>query len=567
MRSRNVISAPTAFPPAAVHAPPPIPIATSEPANCDAVSFIDLPAEIRNAIYDFALVLPDPLMVASAHLHRIVGDNNLKLVAKKKPQPHSEYMFQYHSNRSRATDCRIEKGQLRKQPISNLNSVGLPSLGILLTCRQIYHEATSVFFSQNAFAITRARCSPWNGGQEHDVEGKLFTEGADWMLSLGSQLSKLKLITLDLNALCIMHGGNLELLPLLRVLWNRSWTGKLEFKNASALAVGPRRCGETGKNPGIGDNLDFVTIDGMIESLLRDDLNIREHVWSLGHVAFHCKRLQGVVLFRLNRKVSCRLGKTHKYNSRYSAHRSDGSCLEHCLNFSYKDGKCVRIPNHSPRLMDLAAHIRTQIFDYVFHSSDPIIFDLSSSSGSKLPGLLYTNTAIRTAGSKQYYRLNSTSLLVKNKVGQDHIVTLDKVIQWMFPPESSGFDEDLKDIRRESVESLVLEFEPSDHGPRQLEDLRINTADLWHKRVRLGNQPKRIQVEVRLWPRGKDNEALEETAFNLDQLLKIISRALHKLYDANMGFSRRSMLEIVVDGYGEPKAYVLPATMKMYPFP
>lgn len=74
------------FPSATVPAPPPIFVGTSEAAHRNGVSFLDLPAEIRNAIYEFALVLPAPLMIASAHLHRIVGDDNVTLVASKQPR-------------------------------------------------------------------------------------------------------------------------------------------------------------------------------------------------------------------------------------------------------------------------------------------------------------------------------------------------------------------------------------------------------------------------------------------------------------------------------------------------
>lgn len=473
-----------------------------------------------------------------------------------------------------------EKSRPVKGTKCNLTSVALQSLRIFVTCRQIYHEATTVFLSQNAFCITRPRCSPWNGGPEHDDGGKLFTEGADWILSLGSQLSKLRTITLDLNALCIMHQGNLELLPLLRALWARSWTGKLEFKSASAMALWERRCEQCGKVPGIGDNPDLATINGMIASLLRDDLNIQQHVWALGHIALNCRSLDGLALFHLNRKVACKPGKTHRYDSRYSTLRSDGSCLEHRLDFRYEDGKCVRIPRTRPRLIGLPPHVRTQlrfigipphvrtqIFGHVLHFREPVSIDLSSGTGDELPNLLCTNRVIRTDGAKQYYRSNSFSLLVKYQSGQDDLVTLDKMVRWLFPPPRPDLHIDVMDIRRERVRSLVLDFESLDSGPRRLEDLRINTADLYHKRVRLGGQPIKIQVKVRLWSMFKKDGVFEEAAFSLDDLLKSVQRALHELYNANMGFRRNSMLEIVVDGHGNPMSYVHPATMKIYPFP
>lgn len=463
-------------------------------------------------------------------------------------------------------DWASEKGRPVKGTKSNLTSVALPNLGFFFTCRQIYHEATTIFYSQNTFAVTRPRCSPWNGGPEHDDGGQLFTDGADWILSLGSRLSKLTSITLDLNALCMMHQGNLELLPLLRALWNRNWTGKLEFKSASVMQIHERRCEERGKAPGIGKNPDLTTINGMIASLVRDDLDIRKHVWALGHVAFHCSRLDGLVLFPLNRKVRCSPGKTHRYDSRYSSLRSDGSCFEHRLNFKYHNGQCVRIPQRSLELMDLAPHIRLQIFDQVLRSSEPILLDLSSVTGNHLPALLSTNIVIRTYGAKQYYRLNRSNLLVKYKIGQDDLITFQKMVQWMFQP-APGLDEDVMSLRRDSIDSLQLDFESVEGGPRRLEDLRINTADLWHKRVSLGAYSSGIKIEVRLWSILKNEEVFEEAIFKLDVLLENVSRALHELYNANMGFRRGSMLEIVVDGYGEPKGYVHPTTEKVHPFP
>lgn len=553
------------FPPAIVPALPPIPVTTSKTARHGHVTFLDLPAEIRNAIYAFALVLPDPLMVASSHLYRIVADDNHALVATKASR--SEYPTLTRDHNLQATDSELEKGRPRKLPQSNLAPVCLPGLRIFLACRQVYHEATSVFFSQNTFAVSRPRCSPWDGGQGHDDAGALFYDGADWVLSLGSQLSKLNMIILDLNALCLMHGGNLELLPLLRAFWNRNWNGKLNLKSPSALASRERICGESGKSPGIGDSPDLATINEMIASLLQDDLSIRKHAWALSHVAIHCKRLEGVVLYRLNRNVRCKLRKTHKYHSRYSNLRSDGSCLEHRQNFRYDNGKCAITPERMPHLLEIPVHIRQQIFDHVLYSSEPVTVDLSSGTGGKLPALLYANAAIHNAGSKQYYRLNSTNLLFKYKIGEDEVLNFDKMVRWMYSPASPRLDEDLKELRRDSVESLTFDVESLHGGPRRLEDLRINTSVLWHKRVRLRPRSKETQVEVRLWSNSKGEEVYEEAAFTFEHLLTTISRALRGLYEANMGLRRSSMLEIVVDGRGEPKCYVFPATGTMHPFP
>jgi hypothetical protein len=66
--------------PAAIPDPPPaIPNVASEASNRNAISFLDLPAELRNAIYSFGLVLPDPLMVAQGRPHRCFSDRNYDL--------------------------------------------------------------------------------------------------------------------------------------------------------------------------------------------------------------------------------------------------------------------------------------------------------------------------------------------------------------------------------------------------------------------------------------------------------------------------------------------------------
>jgi hypothetical protein len=168
-------------------------------------------------------------------------------------------------------------------------------------CRQVYHEAASVFYAQNQFAVSRPCCDllRFTPGC-HDAYGRYLAEGAEWLVTLGSLLPKLRRLILDTGALCspedyyLQKGGVcVEVLPLLRVLWNRSWAGRLEFALAHDLSLQRHACEWEEMDEDDERKVDTEALTQMLDYLRKDDLNIRRYERVMRHVAVHRSRRQG----------------------------------------------------------------------------------------------------------------------------------------------------------------------------------------------------------------------------------------------------------------------------------
>lgn len=69
----------------------PIEIGRSYSARNEVKSFLDLPAELRNAIYELALAFSDPFMVVAASLYRYRGSDNQGLIPTKGAHESRQY--------------------------------------------------------------------------------------------------------------------------------------------------------------------------------------------------------------------------------------------------------------------------------------------------------------------------------------------------------------------------------------------------------------------------------------------------------------------------------------------
>lgn len=86
---------------------PIVALPVSQPARSDTPSFLDLPAEIRNSVYDFLFKF----------------DTELRLKCCGRPD------------------------------ISQAAAAPVQGIALLSTCRQIHEEATTILYSQNTFAM------------------------------------------------------------------------------------------------------------------------------------------------------------------------------------------------------------------------------------------------------------------------------------------------------------------------------------------------------------------------------------------------------------------------------
>ncbi|KAI4640461.1 hypothetical protein J4E93_008667 [Alternaria ventricosa] len=171
---------------------PPIAVGDSKRENSDKHSFLELPGEIRNQIYEYFVKSPSPLDV------------------------------RYHG-----INCWTTTLYLR------LNGEVRIPINIFLSCRKLYHEAASAFYGNNTFTL-----KPDDAGETNHS----YIEIASIFITrLGSQAPWLSKLELDVSCLkgyedhsCYEGNGSafpsikwkwddiFEVMPLLRAIWSRN---------------------------------------------------------------------------------------------------------------------------------------------------------------------------------------------------------------------------------------------------------------------------------------------------------------------------------------------------------
>jgi hypothetical protein len=138
--------------------PPGMTIVTrnSKPEIVDAPSFLNLLPEIRNNVYSWLLRHPSPAHI-KVNLRWTQGNPTFSLRAVL--------------------------------PVA-------PLVPLFQSCRQVYHEAASVYYSENTFVLTKQHYQ-YDCGRDYVERGGLM-----WLTSLGDQVQWIRKLVIDLDGLC-----------------------------------------------------------------------------------------------------------------------------------------------------------------------------------------------------------------------------------------------------------------------------------------------------------------------------------------------------------------------------
>ena len=208
-----------------------IPKTRSAPLDPSAPSFLTLPAEVRNSISEYVFVLPYPIYIHNADFYY---DRKSYEPYKEFPDDSSEDDRDMDwGHRSRRFANSLEEWEERHyyleeeaQDFRNEASLGL---GLLKSCRQIYHETVRFLYSDNTFIVSSvgSRCD------REEIKRCRVTDRNDyyqikyapmWLASLGSQIKLMRKVVIDISTVCDWNCGSAEmhqnLLPLLRKVWN-----------------------------------------------------------------------------------------------------------------------------------------------------------------------------------------------------------------------------------------------------------------------------------------------------------------------------------------------------------
>jgi hypothetical protein len=238
-----------------------LPSCDSQPADHGVTSILELPGELRNRIYDFAIHQDEPI--------RITG-------------PESYIDNTYNEMKSRT---RLES-----------SAKALP-LHVLQTCRTVYHESGTRLFRNNSYIICKpALC--------HDISGNFIgLLGGPWVRNLGFQAQSIKELTIGLVSLCpqtcsviygvryhaiiTRHEHLLEVAPLMLAIWGGGLNMELEVIQSKSQPAFDRITGTylIDKNTTLEDyECDTARIIRVLNALAQDQLGLQKYSRLLGDI-------------------------------------------------------------------------------------------------------------------------------------------------------------------------------------------------------------------------------------------------------------------------------------------
>ena len=212
---------------------------TSHPADPTKPSFLELPAEMRNSIYELLFKNDTPVFLHNADaffprapdLDDYDDDGGPRCLCES-----CQYEGISHYERDRSAWVAAMKNDAEDLKFLEAKfAQGLSDgLSVLRSCRQIWSEAAGVLYGHNTFAFSRHtgrhdinyltnRYRAWYAPGFYD--NKRYNQlnySARWMSSIGDHYRFLRKVVIDTDAMCPSHCrwvADFDVLPLLRVMW------------------------------------------------------------------------------------------------------------------------------------------------------------------------------------------------------------------------------------------------------------------------------------------------------------------------------------------------------------
>jgi len=189
-----------------------------------------LPAEIRNRINEYVFIRPEPILIHDADFNYNQGRYGCEIDGHRYCEAgafDSEEQRYFAGKRCRKSLREWEtRSDAEKEHALLFRNEALLGIGLLKSCRQMYHETVSVLYSENTFVVSRVRdrvsseirktCEIGNRRAYHQLS---YTP--KWLASLGSQVRRLKKVVIDVSAFPYAYVESTpDWLPLLRAIWD-----------------------------------------------------------------------------------------------------------------------------------------------------------------------------------------------------------------------------------------------------------------------------------------------------------------------------------------------------------
>lgn len=405
-----------------------------------------------------------------------------------------------------------------------------------------------MFYANNTFSITKMFMHRF---QSHDTEGMHLTMGAKWLTGLGSQVSMLRRVTLDLDLLCpsscetgidflYVDGDELHFLrfgPLVQAMWSYDHDLDISFVHSQGMLDRLWRHSH-GSFPSMPcpHPIDVMALSKMLWSLHKDSLGIRKHCRFISDIAVARSGGEGFVVYRTNA--------LHVDPRPYGV-LQPGARENTIRRFAADRGENLRMePRTPPTLLGLPKDLQHQIFGRVMfpvggvmvHLDKDVIVELEKNRFADILGLsvAQVNQELAFRYASAFWRNNTFILGMTTSGPRTSFNGFSALRRWMCSgasttlPYLGGKAEKTKEM---GGLQIALRFKLSELPKLpNLGTLRINVIDLVlilahiERRTKLGD----VEIRIVLWKCDEDGRKtfVADTPTMLHWLRSTIFQAL-----------------------------------------
>ncbi|KAG9187999.1 hypothetical protein G6011_01922 [Alternaria panax] len=362
-------------------------------ATADSTStfFTEFPPELRNMVYKLLLKRNTPVLLHNTMVyHTMLPD----------PTDGAHVMESYYER----MEYEIDNADEFRHGFEGTTS-------LLLTCRQIYHEATGVLYGKNSFVISRV-----NNQHDYDEFYELHQRdqrsyfqtayAGAWLTGLGSQVHCLQRVVIDVDTMCpnncyhMISRCGYDVLPLLRLLWESPRLFKVMSFGHSGRTLnvhGPSEVSDL--DPRIPVVHLAKTFNNLLVTLVaKDALSIKRY----------SKFAQ--LLSRINICPRDQNIHVHFKPSELEAEQQDRT-----LSFKISDdGKTITKSSRRPlSLVTLPNHIKVRIYEFASYNPDGLVFDISAQKLQGINmGMFQVNRTLRRYYNRVVAKVNAVTIKI-----------------------------------------------------------------------------------------------------------------------------------------------------------
>ncbi|KAH7086590.1 hypothetical protein FB567DRAFT_629621 [Paraphoma chrysanthemicola] len=445
--------------------PPPIRKGASQPEDPNEPSFLTtLPPEVRNAIYEFAFLREEPIVIVDAEEYERrpawdCDDYEDEIISDEKwsdLQPYGEQVFE----------------------ASFVNN----STSFLRTCRQSYHEACDIFYGKNMFNVSVAL-------HRHNPGLRQLRTAIRWLLGIGSQIDLVTQINIDVRPVCPDQCDekpwDFHVSSFVKFLWSRSHLARRIAFTESQNALDIR----LNFHPYVDPSLTLTqpvsrsatSFNNFFESLiLKDGLKLRscsKFDRLIGRITIDQHLREGLVHFPSTDRP---------HSDQWFGTMSGDLTMPFAVT---EDGRGLGWTGFwlsGSRLKDIRGPILSTIIGYLVSTQDGIVFDLDA---RKVRGLDLSmcgiNKALRSKIMAAISKNNSVTLQLSTHLDSTNFNGFSALQQWELEPVRGIYPRDRANLPPlRFLPIICLHFDLIGE-PRAMKTLRINITEFLRRTYKM----------------------------------------------------------------------------------